>query len=110
MKLLYDQNLSPKLVHLLASEFPASEHVRNLGMAAAPDPAVWSYAASNGFTIVSKDSDFQQRATLLGFPPKVIWLRLGNCPTSDVIDLIRKHLKDVESFLNDPYASFLALG
>ena len=66
MKLLFDQNLSPCLVRLLAVEFPGSQHVRDAGLAAAPDPAVWAYAAAQGLAIVSKDSDFQHRALLLG--------------------------------------------
>jgi predicted nuclease of predicted toxin-antitoxin system len=72
MKLLFDQNLSHRLVALLAAEFPGSEHVRNLGMAAASDPAIWAFAQQAGFAIVSKDVDFEQRALLFGHPPKVI--------------------------------------
>ena len=64
MKLLFDQNLSHRLTGQLAAEFPGSAHVRDLGMAAAPDPALWAYAAANGFVIASKDTDFQQRALL----------------------------------------------
>ena len=64
MKLLFDQNLSHRLVGQLAAEFPGSAHVRDVTLAAAPDPDVWAYAAANGFLIVSKDTDFQQRALL----------------------------------------------
>ncbi len=77
VRLLFDQNLSPKLVALLAVDFPGSAHVRDLGMARAADPAVWAYAVANGLAIVSKDVDFQQRALLMGPPPKVVWIRLG---------------------------------
>jgi predicted nuclease of predicted toxin-antitoxin system len=58
MKLLFDQNLSLRLVRLLAAEFPGSQHVRDVGLAIAPDPAIWAYAAAQGMVIVSKDSDF----------------------------------------------------
>ncbi len=109
MKLLFDQNLSPQLATLLAAEYPGSEHVRNLGMAASPDPAVWAYAAAGGFAVVSKDTDFQQRAYLLGHPPKVIWVRLGNCPTAAVVALLRMRLPDIQAFDADPAVSFLAL-
>ena len=77
MKLLFDQNLSHRLVKLLAEEFPGSVHVRELGLAAAADPVVWSFARENDFLIASKDADFQQCALLLGCPPKVIWAKLG---------------------------------
>ena len=62
MKLLFDQNLSHKLVVQLAAEFPGSAHVRDCGLSRAPDPELWSYAAAQGFVIVSKDVDFQQRS------------------------------------------------
>ena len=57
MKLLFDQNLSHKLVRLLADLFPDSLHVREVGLNAAGDPLVWDYAKAHGFVIVSKDSD-----------------------------------------------------
>ena len=109
MKLLFDQNLSPKLVSLLATEFPGSVHVIAIGMDATPDPILWAYAAANNFTIVSKDADFQQRALSLGHPPKVIWILLGNCPTSTVASLLRAKHTDILAFEADPTASLLAL-
>jgi predicted nuclease of predicted toxin-antitoxin system len=109
MKLLFDQNLSPKLVRELAAEYPGSAHVRDHGMATAPDPTLWTFAAANGFVIVSKDTDFQQRALLLGHPPKVVWVRLGNCPTLAVATLLRVRLADLLAFEADAVASFLAL-
>lgn len=109
MKLLFDQNLSHRLVVLLATEFPGSEHVRNLGMATAPDSDIWSFAAANGFAIVSKDMDFEQRALLLGHPPKVAWVRLRNCATSAVATLLRNRHPELVAFDADPSASFLAL-
>jgi predicted nuclease of predicted toxin-antitoxin system len=109
MKLLFDENLSPRLVGLLAAEYPGSEHVRNVGLAAAPDPAVWSYAATYGFAIVTKDNDFQHRALLLGHPPKVVWIGVGNCPTAAVAALLRARQSDLLAFEADPVAALLAL-
>jgi predicted nuclease of predicted toxin-antitoxin system len=109
MKLLFDQNLSHRLVGQLAAEYPGSQHVRDAGLTAASDPAVWAYAAAGGFVIVSKDTDFQQRALLLGHPPKVVWVRLGNCPTAAVAALLRARQVDLLAFEADPTASFLAL-
>ena len=80
MKLLFDQNLSSALVARLEDLFPGSTHVKAEGMDEAPDIEVWLFAKQQGFTIVSKDSDFQQRSLLFGAPPKVVWLRVGNCP------------------------------
>lgn len=109
MKLLFDQNLSHRLVSQLAIEFPASTHVRDVGLNTSSDPDVWKYAAANGFVIVSKDVDFQQRALLFGYPPKVIWVRIGNCSTGTVATLLRGRLADIHVFESDPTASFLAL-
>ncbi len=109
MKLLFDQNLSHRLAGQLAAEYPASAHVRDVGLAAASDPDIWSFAGSQGFVIVSKDTDFQQRALLHGHPPKVVWVRLGNCTTAAVAALLRSRLADIEAFGADPSASFLTL-
>jgi predicted nuclease of predicted toxin-antitoxin system len=73
VKLLYDENLAPSLVEALADIFPESLHIREVGLKSAPDPVVWAYAATAGYAIVSKDSDFRQRSFLYGHPPKVIW-------------------------------------
>jgi predicted nuclease of predicted toxin-antitoxin system len=109
MKLLFDQNLSPKLPALLATEYPGSGHVRWFNLSAAPDPVVWLFAAANGYVIASKDSDFEQRALLYGHPPKVVWLRVGNCSTAAVAVLLQMRHVDVLAFMSDPTAAVLAL-
>jgi predicted nuclease of predicted toxin-antitoxin system len=109
MKLLFDQNLSFRLVAALADAFPGSAHVRDFGLSEAADSAVWEHAKRQGFTIVSKDTDFEQRALLLGHPPKVIWIRLGNCTTDAVAALLRAKRQDLEAVAADAAASFLAL-
>ncbi len=78
-------------------------------MASAPDTSVWDFAASEGFAIVSKDSDFHQRSFLLGHPPKIVWLRLGNCTTVDVVKLLRSRAGAIEAFGSDEDSSFLVL-
>ncbi|HEX8069205.1 MAG TPA: DUF5615 family PIN-like protein [Pyrinomonadaceae bacterium] len=109
MKLLFDENLSHKLVRLLADLFPDSAHVRDVGLKAADDPVVWEYAKHNGLMIVSKDSDRHQRSFVFGYPPKVVWVRLGNCSTSDVDRLLRRHFASIKAFYDDINASFLSL-
>jgi Uncharacterized protein conserved in bacteria len=109
MKLLFDENLSRKLVPLLAAEYPGSIHVEHASLLEADDVTVWTYAASNGFIIASKDSDFQQRSLTRGHPPKGLWLRVGNAPTSAVVQLLRSRLIEVAAFAADPKRSVLAL-
>ena len=60
-------------------------------------------------TIVSKDADFHQRSLVLGHPPKVIWVRLGNCSVADTATLLRDLFIVVRRFHDDPEAAFLAL-
>ena len=109
MKLLFDQNLSHRLAWALSDTFPGSQHVRDVGLNAADDHAVWDYARRHGFGIVSKDADFHQRSFLLGHPPKVIWVRLGNCSTAEVERLLRTSANTIEAFGADPEAAFMSL-
>src|SRR5688572_18896959 len=96
MKLLLDQNLSPRLVQRLSDVFPDSNHVFLLGLGSADDVRVWEYARDNDFVIVTKDADFGELSTLKGFPPKVVWLRVGNCTTALVEELLRSHLEPIQ--------------
>lgn len=109
MKLLFDQNLSPKLVHRLADLFPDSSHVQMEGLDCAGDNQIWEYARLNGFTIVTKDADYNNMSVLRGVPPKVIWLLLGNCTTSQIDAVFRNRFADIELFEKDQSAGTLAL-
>jgi predicted nuclease of predicted toxin-antitoxin system len=110
VRLLLDQNLSPRLVRALADLFPRSTHVRDIGLSRATDDAVWNYAARHGHVIVSKDGEFhQRRLPAWPPPPKVVWIRRGNCSTRDIETLLRDRLPDLLGFDADPGASFLAL-
>ncbi|WP_414665185.1 DUF5615 family PIN-like protein [Horticoccus sp. 23ND18S-11] len=109
MKFLFDENLSPKLVLLLADIYPNSLHVRDVGLESAADPAVWKYATQHGMTIVSKDEDFHHLSFLRGAPPKVIGIHTGNCSTKIVAQLLRDRRPQVMKFDADLDASFLVL-
>jgi len=107
MKLLFDQNLSFKLCDQLADIFPNSSHVRLLGLERADDRALWHYAGSKGYALVSLDADFAELAALLGPPPKVIWLRCGNQPTAANVELLRAHATTIAAFDDDDAAACL---
>ena len=109
MKLLYDENLPPRLVSLLTDVYPASVHVRDVGLKNVPDELVWQYAQDNGLVIVSKDSDFHHRSLLFGFPPKVIWLRRGNCSVQEIETILRDHQAEIDAFERDAQGAFLVL-
>ena len=109
MKLLFDQNPSHRPVATLADSFPASAHVREFQLQRADDPTIWEFARSNEYTIVSKDDDFHQRSFLYGHPPKVVWLRLGNCSTDRVAETLRQNAHHLSAFETDQQAAFLVL-
>lgn len=109
MKLLLDENLSDRIPRHIAELFPDSEHVKDVGLKAADDRIVWEWAKQNGFTIVSKDIDFYQRAILYGHPPKFIWLRVGNCPTHLIATLLRSQGELIRQFIESDTESLLVL-
>jgi predicted nuclease of predicted toxin-antitoxin system len=109
MKLLFDQNLSFKLVSLLADVFPQSNQVRQVGLDRADDAIVWQFSKQNEFALVSKDSDFADLAALHGPPPKVIWLRCGNQPNAAIETRLRSHVNIIEAFDRDHEAACLEI-
>lgn len=109
MKLLLDENLSPRLVRLLADAYPESTHVRDAGLRGADDEQVWIYARDHGCCIASKDNDFRQRSFLRGPPPKVVWLAVGNAGTAEIAELLRRERPRMLSFESDDEASLLVL-
>lgn len=109
MKLLFDQNLSRRLVTILATEFPDSSHVGTVDLDTATDREIWDYAAQHDYMIASKDSDFRQLAFLHGPPPKALWLRVGNASTTTIADLLRTHADDIRSFAQSETEALLAL-
>ncbi len=98
MKLLLDENLSPRLARRLQALFPESIHVEDCGLGASTDDSIWTFAQDNGFAIVSKDSDFHDLSVLRGSPPKVVWLQVGNCSTSQIQYLLERAKTGLEAF------------
>jgi predicted nuclease of predicted toxin-antitoxin system len=101
VKLLFDHNLSHKLVTRLADVFPGSTQTRLIDFARAADAEIWFHARTHDFVIVSKDNDFAELAVLRGGPPKVIWLRVGNCSSDAVERLLRANLATITEFAAD---------
>lgn len=109
MKLLFDQNLSPRLIASLADLFPQSCHVRDAGLERADDLQVWQYALQHGFAIVTKDSDFQERSQLAASAPKIVWIRRGNCSTNEIAALLRRRGADISLLEQAASPSYLVL-
>ena len=109
MKLLLDQNLSPRLKETLKDLYPKSMHVRDAGLESAGDIAVWTYARENEYVIASQDADFRQLSFAFGHPPKVIWVRRGNCSTSEIESILRDRYNEILDFYRGEEGSFFAL-
>ena len=107
MKLLFDANLSPKLVTTLADVYPGSSHVFAMGEIANDDAKIWNIAAEGDYIIATKDTDFLDLSLLNGAPPKVVLLRIGNAPTSRIEWLLRLHAKRIMQFALDRDESVL---
>jgi predicted nuclease of predicted toxin-antitoxin system len=97
VKLLFDHNLSPALVSRLQDIYPRSSHVYLLGLDKALDTEIWQYARQEEFLIVTKDADYSELCLMRGFPPKVVWIRRGNCKTAKIEALLRNHHSDLET-------------
>jgi len=99
LKLLLDQNLSRKLVPYLAERYPGTSHVLLLGMSMSDDSDIWHFARLKGFTLITKNTDMVDLCVLRGAPPHVIWLRIGNCTTEvvrEILDRNEHRIRDLE--------------
>jgi len=109
VRLLFDQNLSRKLVVRLADIFPDCSHVQLYDLANKTDTAIWEFAKINGFYIVTQDADFAERSRLYGSPPKIIWLRCGNVPTRQVEQILRSGIEVIQELADNTMIDCLEL-
>ena len=101
MKLLFDQNISHRVVNRLLSSFPEAKHVREFNLQFSTDRKIWGFAKQNEFSLVTFDADFNDLATLYGHPPKIVWLRFGNTLTQQLAEKIEQKKDIIYSFLTD---------
>lgn len=101
MKLLFDENISFRVVNRIISLFPDSTQVRELQLESMSDTRIWKFAQKENYTIVTFDSDFDDLLTLYGHPPKIIWLRIGNISTQELVKVFQKHFNLIKCFLTD---------
>jgi predicted nuclease of predicted toxin-antitoxin system len=109
MKLLFDHNLSPRLVKKFADLYPNSQHLFLLKMDRDEDIIIWEYARHHDYTIITRDSDYNDLSMVRGFPPKVLWIRRGNCSTSEIENMLRTATADIQEFFENPNLGILTL-
>jgi predicted nuclease of predicted toxin-antitoxin system len=99
LKLLFDQNISPKIVRQVESDFPDSKQVRHVGLEDASDVMIFDYAKSHGYAVVTFDADFVDLNVVRGIPPKIIWLKTGNLTTKSISELLKNNISAIHDFL-----------
>ncbi len=108
MKLLFDQNISFRVISKIKLKFPEAKQVRELGIENYSDLEIWEFAKNKGYTIVTFDGDFYDLSNFKGFPPKIIWLRFGNTKTNSIANIINSRQSIINSFINTSEYSEIA--
>lgn len=101
MKLLFDQNISYRIVGLVSDKFYESKHINQVGLEDATDNSIWNFANEKGYTIVTFDSDYYNLSIMRGCPPKIIWLRIGNTSTRMIAEVLNDDFALIKAFLTD---------
>ena len=102
MSLLFDQNISFRIVKKIEDTFPNSKQIKELGLENYSDNKIWKFAKDNKYTIVTFDSDFFEISNLKGHPPKIIWLRTGNTITENIIEILKLKKDIIIDFIENP--------
>lgn len=85
MQFLVDAQLPPALARWLSERGHTAEHVADIGLTAAKDRDIWTYASSASIVIITKDEDFSNRRTLASSGPAIVWIRRGNCTKRELL-------------------------
>lgn len=109
MRLLFDQNISHKIIKLLERDFPNSRQVRHVDLENASDSVIFDFARNQGFTIVTFDSDFVDLNVVKGIPPKIIWLKTGKLTTKNISNLISSQIANIQKFINSKEREILEI-
>ncbi len=102
MRLLFDQNISYRVVKQLKSTLPDIVGVKEVGLLDADDFEIWEYARQQNYTVVTFDKDIPTIGSVRGFPPKIIWLRVGNTNNLKLISLITERMTEFQAFIDRP--------
>lgn len=101
MKLLFDQNISFRILGSIKPHFPQATQVRLAGLENSSDKEIWDYARKNQFVIVTFDSDFYDFSVIWGSPPKIILIKSLNQTTNAISELLIAHKETILEFEND---------
>ena len=99
MSLLFDQNISFKIIKKIEGIFPGSQQVKSLGLENKSDKEIWAFAKKHNYSIVTFDSDFYDLSIIWGSPPKIIWIRTNDQRTTSIEKLLKSHKKTIKGFI-----------
>ncbi len=109
MKLLFDENISHRILKKLIPDYQNSIHCKSIQPLPKNDIDIWNHAKENNFVIVTFDEDFYEWMLLNGFPPKIIWIRTGNTSTSAIAEIINNKSSEIKNFLSNEEVGILEL-
>ena len=109
MNLLFDQNISPRILKILPQELSDSQQVRFVGLEDSSDFEIFQFARKNDFAIVTFDSDFVDLNAMYGTPPKIVYLNTGNLSTQNTSDLLIDNMLRINHYLESDSDDILEL-
>ena len=101
MNLLFDQNISFKIIKRIENFLPNSKQVKSLKLENKSDKEIWEYAKKHKYVIVTFDSDFYDFSIIWGSPPKIIWLRTNDQRTETIVSLLKNHVLTINEFIEN---------
>lgn len=109
MNLLFDQNISFRIVKKVSTVFPNAKQVSDVNLLNSSDFNIWEYAKKNNYCIITFDNDFIDISVLKGFPPKIIWLRTGNTSTNFIAEKIIENKNLILDFIQNTEYGYLEI-
>lgn len=109
MNLLFDQNISPRILKILPEEFSNCQQVRFAGLEDSSDFEIFQFAQENDFAVVTFDSDFVDLNSMYGTPPKIIYLNTGNLTTKNIFEFLIANILIINHYLKSESDDILEL-
>ena len=100
MKFIVDAQLPPALARFLSAKGENVIHVLDRQMMESSDTEIWALALQENWIIITKDEDFQVRASVSTVFPSIIWIRIGNCSKKVLLDFFEQNWQSIKDELN----------
>lgn len=101
MKFIVDAQLPPALARFLAAKGEDVVHVLDVQMMESSDSQIWDFSLHNSLVIITKDEDFQLRASVTANHPRIVWVRIGNCSKKVLLAFFDQKWDEVKAELSN---------